>query len=343
LRKAFLLPLGVVTLLILGVGAAFSFYYFISPPSSDSTEVSITVTPGDSVTKISEKLSAAQVIRSSWAFRIFVRVAGFETKLQAGEFRIGKNLPLKEVVYHLARGTTDQRLTTIEGWRVEEIAEYLEKKKVISRDEFLEAAGKNVFNQDFLPAYQSNRDKPYRRLEGYLFPDTYFFAAQSSAEAIIKTMLQNFGARLTPPLRADTVKNKLSLAETMTLASIVEREVRRAEDRAIVAGILLKRYQTPGHRLEVDATVQYAIGGIGSWWPVLADSGRNIAPESPYNTYTHDGLPPTPISSPGLASIKAVIYPQASDYWYYVSDSLGVMHFAKTIEEQNANAAKYSR
>jgi UPF0755 protein len=250
---------------------------------------------------------------------------------------------MKDLTYRLTRGTTDQAVTMLEGWRVEEIAEYLDKKQVVTKDEFLEAASKK-YSYNFLPTY-SNLDHPYRQLEGYLFPDTYQTAAQSSAETIINTMLKNFETRVTPQMRQDLSRNKLSLGETIILASIVEREGAKESDRALVAGILLKRIQTPGWKLDSDDTVQFALGyeeKNKTWWRKDISQG-DLAVNSPYNTRKNDGLPPTPIDSPGLSSIKAAIYPQASDYWFYVADSQGITHYAKTIDEHNVNVQKYLR
>lgn len=343
-KKLLTLPLVVVLLLVLAAGTVFGFRYLVSAPSSDPGIVALTIDKGESVTQIASKLEKAGLIRNALVYRLFVRLSGFESKLQAGNFQLARNLPMKELTYSLTRGTTDQTVTTLEGWRIEEVAEYFDKKQVVSRDEFLEAAGSAKFNYDFLPSY-SNLDQPYRRLEGYLFPDTYKVAAQSSAETIINIMLRNFSARVTPKMREDLAKNKLTLAETVNLASIVEREAALDSDRAIVAGILLKRLQTPGWRLEADATLQYGLGydkNEKTWWK-KGLTEDDLKSGSSYNSRLQGGLPPTPISSPGLSSISAAIYPQASEFWYYINDKTGKAHYAKTLEEHNANVQQYLR
>lgn len=343
MRKWLALPVVLIILLFLGVGSVFAFRFLVSAPSEDPTPVALTIDEGEPVVAISEKLAEEGLIRNAWVYRIFVRLSGFETKLQAGQFRLAKNLSMKDLTYRITRGTTDQTITTLEGWRIEEVAEHLDKNQVVTKDEFLEVAGAAEFDYSFLPKYENGLDKPYRRLEGYLFPDTYQIAAQSSAETIINIMLQNFDSRVTDVMRADVSKAELTLSEATNLASIVEREVRNDTDRPIVAGILLKRYKTSGWRIEADATIQYAVGKSDKWWTPLQDSARSISPDSPYNTYTHDNLPPTPISNPGLASIRAVIYSESSEFWFYISDNDGVMHYARTIEEQNENISKYLR
>lgn len=330
-------------LVMIGVGAAFGFRYYVSAPSSDSSASSFTIEKGQSVNQIGDGLEAKGLIRSSLAFRWFVRLSGFQGKIQAGLFQLPHNLSLKDVTFRLSRGTTDQKITTLEGWRVEEVAQYLDQNHIVSKEEFLDAASNNKYVYSFLPDYSgTSLDKPYRRLEGYLFPDTYDIAAQSSADTIINIMLKNFGNRVDDTLRQDATKTGLSLAQTITLASIVEREANTDKDRKIVAGILLKRLQTSGWKLESDVTVQFLVGKDGNWWPkdITADQ-LNI--DSSYNTRKNDGLPPTPVDSPSLSSITAAANPQTSDYWFYLADKTGVVHYAKTIDEHNANVAKYLR
>lgn len=343
LKKLLALPVVIGLIFALSVGAILGFRYLVSAPSSDSSPVSLSIAQGQSVSQIATTLEKEGLIRSALVYRIFVRLSGFESKLQAGTFKLTRDLPMKDLTYRLSRGTTDQTITTLEGWRLEEIAESLEKKQIITKDEFLEAAAKN-YSYDFLPNYSGSLDHPYRKLEGYLFPDTYQIAAQSSAETIINTMLKNFSVRVTAQMRSDAVKNKLTLDETMRLASIVEREGAKDADRALVAGILIKRFQTPGWKIESDVTVQFALGYEAknkTWWRKdITSDDLNI--DSAYNTRKNGGLPPTPIASPGLSSIKATLYPKASDYWFYVADSAGITHYARTIEEHTANIQKYN-
>ena len=180
------------------------------------------------------------------------------------------------------------------------------------------------------------------RSEGYMFPDTYLIPRDATASAIAQMFLDNFNAKVTPQMKADALKTGLTFNQTITLASIVEREGRTNADRPMIAGILLNRLKL-SMPLQVDATLQYAIGYQPfekSWWKseISADD-KNV--DSPYNTYTNTGLPPGPISNPGLDSIKAAIYPTASDYLYYLHDKAGDVHYAKTIEEHDANIQKY--
>lgn len=339
-RKKLIFPILLVALglvLILGFSG---FRYAVSAPSNDSAITSVTIKPGESVAQIGSDLERAGLIRNNLVFRVFVRLSGFETKLQAGTFNLPKNLSMKDLTYRIARGTTDQKITTLEGWRIEEVAEYLESKHILSKEEFLDAASNDRFSYDFLPQPSGNLDQPYRRLEGYLFPDTYDIAAQTSADDIIKRMLDNFGSRVDPKMRQAATKNGISLADTITLASVIEREAKTDTDRQLVAGILLKRLKTPGWKLESDVTVQFAVGRSGNWWPKNLTQDQ-LGTNSPYNTRKVDGLPPTPIDEPSLSSINAVINQQPSDYWFYLAGKDGQVHYAKTIDEHNQNIAKY--
>jgi UPF0755 protein len=173
-------------------------------------------------------------------------------------------------------------------------------------------------------------------LEGYLFPDTYNFDPDSSADEIIESMLNNFDAKITQDMRDRAGEMGLSMYQVLTFASLVEREAAVSEERPIIADIYEKRY-TEGWRLEADPTVQYALGTHEDWWPEL--TGEDLYDDSPYNTYQVDGLPPGPIANPGYASIRAVLFPSDSPYYYIYAkkDNSGYHLFATTSDEQQQN------
>jgi UPF0755 protein len=171
-------------------------------------------------------------------------------------------------------------------------------------------------------------------LEGYLFPDTYFFPPMASDQDIIEKMKETFDKKVSPYM--EEIKNSgRSLGEIVTLASILEEEVQTTEDRKLVADLLLRR-MAMHMPLQVDATLTYEIGK-GS----LELSTKDLKKDSPYNTYTRRGLPPTPISNPGLDTILAALHPTLNDYLFYLSDKDGITHFAKTHAEHVTNKAKY--
>lgn len=278
-----------------------------------------TVSSGEGVRSIASRLAQDGLIRSPISFYIVVKLLGIERKIEAGDFRLNRSMHAKDIAKELTHGILDIWITTLEGWRVEEIATKLTKELDIPAQEFLKWAQ-----------------------EGYMFPDTYLISKDATASAIAKNFQDTFDVRVTTAMREDTKKTGLTIEEVIVLASIVEREGKSEEDRPVIAGILLNRLKADWP-LQADATLQYALGyqaNEKSWWKkYLTDEDKKIS--SPFNTYEHVGLPPFPISNPGLSSIRAVIYPAKTDYWYYLHDPNGGVHYAKTLEEHNANVDKY--
>ena len=292
----------------------------ISPVDpNNATPVLFEVKSGDGAKAIASNLASQNLIRSPTGFYVLVKVLGIDRQIQAGDFRLNRSMNAKEVAEQLTHGITDQWVTMLEGWRDEEIAAKLDKDLNIPEEEFLK----------------------YTK-EGYMFPDTYLIPQNATAAAVAQIFLDNFNKKITPQMRTDATKSGLTLNDILVVASLVEREGRSAQDRPIIAGILLKRLKN-NWPLEVDATLQYALGyqaADKTWWKkYLTDEDKKL--NSPYNTYLNTGLPPTPICNPGLESINAAIYPTDSDYWYYIHDTTGQVHYAKTLQEHNANIAKY--
>ncbi len=288
---------------------------------SDTTPVPFTVSSGDHIREIASNLAANRLIRSPIGFYVLVKVMGLEREIQAGEFRLLRTMDSGTIANELTHGMTDTWVTILEGWRGEEIATKLAKELDIPEKEFLSIAQ-----------------------EGKMFPDTYRVPRDASAAAIVALLKENFSKKITPAMMADIRKGRLSLDEVIILASIVEREGKSAEDRPMIAGILLNRLEQEWP-LETDATLQYALGYQAkekTWWKKeLTDADKTV--DSPYNTYTHPGLPPGPISNPGIQAINAVIYPKKSDFMFYLHDPKGRIHYARTLEEHNRNIDTYLR
>lgn len=303
-----------------------------SPASLSDETVPITIEPGQGVNSIAALLTQKKIIRSPLMFKVYLRLNGLGNKIQAGEYNIPKNLNIKQVAEILKHGTFDARLTIIEGWRVEEIAEYIGSS----------VRGLNFSGVDFLEVA--------KKYEGRLFPETYIVPKYITPEDLVDLMVSTFNQKFDNKMRQDLKKSDLTLEQALILASIVEREVKFPEDRPKVAGILLKRFKN-NWSLEADATVQYVLGyqievdaetgeQKGTWWKnSLHKSDLEVT--SPYNTRKNSGLPPAPICNPGLPALKAVVEAEISDFWYYVSDAEGKIHYAKTLEEHNENVAKY--
>ena len=292
-----------------------------SVDSKDTTPITFVVNSGDGVKVIASNLAEKNLIRSPTGFYLLVKLLGIERQMQAGEFRLNRSMDAKDIATELTHGTLDQTVTLLEGWRDEEIAAKLAVDLNIPESEFLK----------------------YAR-EGYMFPDTYSIPKDATVAAVASMLTDNFNKKITAKMIADAKKNGLTLDQVMILASIVEREGNSPKDKPVIAGILIKRLNA-NWPLEVDATLQYALGyqaADKTWWKTsLTDVDKKI--NSPFNTYTNTGLLPTPICNPGLESINAVIYPTASDYWFYLHDPTGAVHYAKTEAEHEANIAKYLR
>jgi len=308
-------------------------------PSSSQT-VLLTVREGESVRDVGERLEKEGVVSSAILFRIMVALEGYEGQLKAGDYEFEKGMPTVQVIDRLRKGITSPLVVTIrEGMRAEEIADLMQSKGVVSRQSFLEAIQSSY---DF--AFLLN--KPVRaNLEGYLFPDTYFFGRTTSVEDAVKQMLENFDTKFSQDLRQEAANLGLSVHTVVTLASIVEREAQVPEERPIIAGVFLRRLRL-GIPLEADPTVQYAVGNdpasvaeFGYWKKEL--SQQDLEVDSPYNTYRRMGLPPGPIANPGLASIEAVVRPAQTNYLYFVAKPDGSHAFAETLEEHLHNVELY--
>lgn len=290
-------------------------------PKNNKTQVFI-IKKGENVIEIAKNLENAGLIRNKIVFFFLIKRLGIDNRIQAGDFRLNPSMNAREIAESLTKGTLDVWVTIIEGLRKEEIAQILSHEFNIPEQEFIELSK-----------------------EGYLFPDTYLVPRNATAGAVLEILENNFNKKYDQTLRSQARLKGLTDKEVITLASIVEKEARDEADRVMVASILLKRYRAD-RGLDIDATIQYALGyqiEDKTWWKKFLSS-QDLKIDSLYNTYKYRGLPPGPISSPGLSSIQAVISADInSPYWYYLSDKSGRMHYSKNLDEHNANVRKYLR
>jgi UPF0755 protein len=313
----------IVFLLVLLFVATFTWLWWqdsISPADvSQKSTVEFTVLKNEGVRSIVSRLAKQNLIRSPTGFFILVKLLGVETQLQAGNYRLSQSMDAKTIALELTHGVYDRKLLIREGLRNEEIAQILDQELQIPPVEF----------------------EKFAKI-GYMFPDTYFVSNEATAGAIAESFVQNFHKKVTPSMVEESKKTGLTFDEVIILASLVEREGRTEEDRPVIAGILMNRLRQD-HPLQVDATLQYALGyqpNDKTWWKNML-SNDDKAIESPYNTYKFNGLPPTPISNPGLESILAVINAADTPYFFYLHDPEGSIHYAKNLDEHNANVRKY--
>jgi UPF0755 protein len=326
------------------------------PAAATPRPMQFVVQPGSTARTIAENLQNAGLIGDARLFEAYVRVNGLADKLQAGAYTLSPSMTPVEIAKTLQHAIAPSISVTIpEGWRLEQTADSLTAAGALDGAEYRRLAsdpnwrpradegGQEAVSYDFLDSRPSGAT-----LEGYLYPDTYqLLKERATAGDLLSRQLQNF-ARLAAPAyeqAAGEGSTRLSLHEVVTLASIVEREAVRDEERPIIAGVYLNRLDSE-MKLDADPTVQYAMGyqsATGQWWktPVSLEEYGQV--ESPYNTYLHEGLPPGPIASPGIESIRAVLYPAKHDYIYFVAlpDGSGLHAFSRTYEEHLANVRRY--
>lgn len=286
------------------------------------------IAPGLSASLIGNKLKKAGLIKNTLAFRLMILKKGISRKIQAGDYQLSPSMSLETLAEALTHGTQDLWITLPEGLRKEEMAKIISQAFWQNKTEFSQ--------EEFLILAEDS--------EGYLFPDTYLMPKKSSPQAVIEVLKQTFAQKY----QSLPKKTSLEKKDIVILASLLEREAKNIKDKKIIAGILLKRLQN-NWPLQVDASVQYAKANLicqkeanqcSNWWPLVdASDLENI--QSPYNTYLYKGLPPAPICNPGMDSLLAASQPQETDYWYYLSDKKGKIHFAKTLEEHNKNIKIY--
>ncbi len=292
----------------------------------------VTIPPGASSAQIGDLLVAAGLVRRTTDFVVLVRVRGLTRSLHEGEYQLSPAMGLLEIGDVIARGLVVQHAITIpEGFTAADIIDVLVREGLGERARFTELVrnGTTLFDYEFLHGL------PTSSLEGYLYPDTYRIPRHLPERTVIGLFLDRFAQVVFPRWR--TQRGGPSLHEIMTIASLVEREAQVPTERPLIAGVLNNRLQR-GWRLEVDASVLYALGRHKA---VVTYEDLKVA--SPYNTYLHSGLPPGPIANPGLAAIEAALFPAQTDYLFYVARPDGSHAFSKTFQEHLAATRRYRK
>lgn len=304
--------LGVLMLAFVAAGIWAARTYFFSQGAS----VMVQIRPGQTGNEVARLLRAKGVIRSELLFKIILRVTGSNKDLKAGRFDLRRNMPDFEVIACIKTGkcTHYEKITFLEGWRSEEMAEELAEHGVTDAREFLNL----VRAQD---------------LEGKLFPSTYLFADNTPPQKVIDEMTGQYEKKIAPLFKK--YPTNLSERQVLTLASIVEREAVVHDERPKIAAVYLNRFYM-GKRLEADPTVQYALGFVlreNRYWK-RGLTYKDLKMDSPYNTYRNVGLPPGPICNPGVKSVEAVLNPQPNfDALFFVADNTGRHVFSRTFHE----------
>ncbi len=298
---------------------SFVFLRSVSAPSNFPTGGIITITPGEGVKEISIELANNGYIRSSFLFVNFVVVFGGENHLSQGDYYFEKPESVIDVAWQIAHGEhhlDPLKITIPEGKNNIEIAEIFKSK--------LSAFDVGVFTQEA------------RQYEGYLFPETYFIYPRTDALTIVNQMREMYEREAKPVIKKENTLGK-SDRDIVIMASLIEKEARGSDDRSVIAGILWNRLnrQIP---LQVDATVAYAKN-----IPEGSLQKTDMGFDSPYNTYIYRGLPPGPISNPGILALEAAMHPTDTPYLYYLHDKHGNIHYAKTYVEHQQNINNFLR
>jgi len=321
--------LGLVALLVAALGLGTWWYLFVRPDAPGipaGQPVRIEIAQGASTAAIAEQLASAGVVSNANRFRLESRRAGADGQLRAGVYDLLTGMTYEQVIAELRAGPEISYVTVTipEGWVISEIAERIERETQIPASEFeaLANGGYEEFPREYL------RDVPDGKLEGYLFPKTYRIEEGKSARDVIEMMLDQFETELAEVDVAAAQARGLTLHELVTIASIIERETKVPEERELVSSVIHNRL-AKGMRLEIDATIEYLLPGNR-----FRLTYEDLQIDSPYNTYRNAGLPPGPISNPGLASLKAAASPADTDYIYYVlTDPDGSHTFTSSYQE----------
>jgi UPF0755 protein len=296
-----------------------------------------TIEEGAAANQVWQKLVTEGYGTRTTAWKYHARQNDATSNIQSGTYLLSRGEDITGVIERFISGDTmpdELSITYPEGFTIKQMAARTAAKNIGTEQEFINT----IMPAEYITTYPFLENIPAGRdLEGYLFPDTYRVSAEDKSTDVIERMLANFARKVTPELREEAINNGRSLDQIIIMASIIEREVISDDDMAAVSGVLWKRFDE-NTGLAADATVRYT---LDKWKAPLTYQDLQI--DSPYNTRKYRGLPPGPISNPGIRAILAAIRPEISDYYYYLSAPDGQTIFSKTNDEHNVNKAKYLR
>jgi len=302
-----------------------------APSAAHDTVVTLDVQSGETVDQVGSDLQAQGLIRSSFWFGWFAKVKGLANDLHAGRFRLDTGMGASEIIQRLsgAPEVTSQKLVLAEGLTAQQMAQKVGDSGLgITADQYMAEVTSGKFDATFLAGRPAGAS-----LEGFLFPDTYSVPQGTTAHQLVQMQLDDFGKRAAALLAAPP--HGLNAYQLVVMASVIEREARYDDDRPQVASVLYNRLGQ-NMLLQVDASVLYGLHVFGR-----SPTADELKKDTPYNTYIHAGLPPTPISNPGLASLQAAAQPASTQFLFYVSDGCGHNHYSTTAAQHDQAAAKY--
>lgn len=324
-------------LVLMVVALALSGYQLLSlqlqpVDPSDSNPVEVRLPENSTASEVAALLAGQGLIRNEQMFLAYCRQKGLDKQLQAGQYEFNRSMSLPQLATLIAEGKVkNSSLTIPEGYTVRQVGELLYKEKICTPQQWEEALT-TVGDYAFLPQTATSPDK---RMEGFLYPDTYRIDKTSTAQDIVAMMLVRFAAVWNQEFAASAQEKNISVRDAVIIASLIEREARIPEERKRIAGVIYNRLQA-GMPLQIDATIIYSLGEHRE-----ALTYKDLEIDSPYNTYRNAGLPAGPIACPGRASIAAALDPESNNYMYYVAKGDGSHYFSITYTEHLAAKARY--
>ncbi|OQY08559.1 MAG: aminodeoxychorismate lyase [Desulfobacteraceae bacterium 4572_123] len=331
MKKKILLAIFILLIIALG-GFAWLYVDFIKyiqrPAGADSIQKIVLINQGDNFKKITSRLNQAGIITHPFKFRLYARLKKYDHRIKAGEYAFSTGMSPAQILAVLVSGRVRlYRLTVPEGLTLDQIASLVADKGLCGTAEFLKLTGSAAFAEKL--------DIPAACLEGYLFPDTYFFPKNVTAREIITRMHAGFRAVFTQQWKQRAVKMGLSVHQTVTLASIIEKETGAAFERPLISSVFHNRLKK-GMRLESDPTVIYGIKNFDG-----NITRKHLAAKTPYNTYQIKGLPPGPIANPGAEALKAALFPADTKFLFFVARKDRTHQFSTNLKDHRRAVRKY--
>ncbi len=293
-------------------------FIIVAPTSFSETKIPFVVPLDAKNEETVARLKSENFIRSEKIFNFLAGIIKFPGTIEPGGYMLSHRMTLIDITNILLFKPYQKWIVLVPGLRKEQVTERLAKKFLwdgLKTKEFMENAN-----------------------EGYLFPDTYLLNVDYSGKDFAQRLISNFNEQFNTQMQKDLLSQNVRTVTVVKIASLIERESGGDEDKVLISGIIWNRLNT-GMKLQIDATIQYAIGTSSDWWPMVLHKDLKI--ESEYNTYIIKGLPPSPIASPSLSSIKAAVYPKDTDCLYYMHDHSKQIHCSKTYSEHLKNIEMY--
>ena len=310
----------------------------------EDKESTIVVPEGSNVGNIAKILKDAGVVDTPFTFKLYSRLKDMDDKYKPGEYMLNCKMSYDEIMTALSVGSKERQdvvqILFQEGLTVWEMGKKLEEEKVCTADEFVQAMQQGTYEYEFMKQVPKDRPLRFRLLEGYAFPDTYMFFVGEKPDSVAKKFLSNFESKMTEGMYARMKELGLTLDETITLASIIQKEASLPDDMKAVSGVFHNRFEKSDTfpQMQSDVTIFYVEKNIK---PFLTTANQTMY--DAYNTYKCAGLPVGPICNPGMDAINAALYPDANEYYYFLTDKEGAFYYATTLEEHEQNIRTASK